>query len=71
MVDLIPVSSTRVTHYGYGDETATVYVRFHGGACYEYRHVPPHVWADFQASGSKGQFIHAVLDNYDYGPSDC
>ncbi len=71
MLHLIPVTSTRITHYGRDERTAAVYVKFLNGECYRYRHVPASVWEDLQAAASKGGFIYDVLDHYDHGLADC
>ena len=70
-MEMKPVTSKRITQYGYDEDSATVLVRFTNGECYSYRNVPPSVWAEFQASPSKGAFIGDVLDRYPYGPIDC
>jgi len=69
-LEMFPVDSSRITEMGYDIPTATVYVRFHDGKGWQYRNVPEQVWQDFILSGSKGQFIHQILDHYDHGPAD-
>lgn len=66
-MQMLPVSSSRITHMGYDDESATVYVRFTDGTPWRYVHVPPTVWRAFVSSSSKGRFIHDVLDRYRNG----
>lgn len=66
-MQMLPVSSTRITHMGYDESTATVYVRFTDGTPWRYMGVPPAVWNQFRLSPSKGQFISQVLDRYPYG----
>lgn len=70
MVEMFPVSSTRITEMGYDPKQAIVYVRFTDGKGWCYRNVPKNVWEDFVSSPSKGRFIHQVLDHYDHGPAD-
>jgi hypothetical protein len=67
MTELIPVESSRISAYGYDEDTARVIVQFPDGVRWEYRNVPAWVWADFVAADSKGRFIHDVLDHYDHG----
>ena len=62
MVEMFPVSSSRITEMGYDKSTATVYVRFTDGVGWQYRSVPEQVWQEFVQSESKGQFIRRVLD---------
>lgn len=70
MVDMEPVSSDRISEYGYDGDTATVYVTFkNDGVHWQYRQVPEHVWEEFRLAPSKGRFIHDVLDHYDHGPA--
>ena len=70
MVDMEPVSSDRITEYGYDRDAATVYVTFRNdGVQWQYRQVPEHIWEEFRLASSKGRFIHDVLDHYDHGPA--
>lgn len=68
-MQMIPVSSRRITHMGYEESTATVYVRFTDGTPWRYMRVPPSVWQQFRSSASKGRFISQVLNHYPYGPA--
>ena len=68
MVEMFPITSTRITEMGYDIETATVYVRFTDGVSWRYMNVPVDVWEQFVASSSKGRFINETLDGYPNGP---
>lgn len=69
MVEMFPISSSRITEMGYDEDSATIYVRFPDGRAWQYRNVPQDVWHQFVAAASKGQFIHQVLNHYDHGPA--
>jgi hypothetical protein len=70
MPEMMPVTSSRISEYGYDADTATIYVRFTDGKGWQYKNVPQVVWEEFQHADSKGLFIRSVLDHYEHGPAD-
>lgn len=61
-ITLTPCESSQVAGFGYDEETRTLAVQFPGrgatpGSIYHYSDVPPEVFAEFQASESKGKFF--------------
>ena len=67
MIELewIPVEgSERISAMAYDSATETIYVQFpKGGTQWHYDGCPPHLWSEFVAAPSKGQYIHQVLNN--------
>ena len=70
----IEVDSKNIWSYGYDPDTETLEVQFRTkgdnpgpGAIYQYRNVPPTIWAYFQAAESKGKFFHENIRKGGYG----
>lgn len=57
---------------GYNRRTQTLTVMFRDGSLWDYRHVPPLLWANFKRAYSKGWFLYSSgLDRWgDMGPSN-
>jgi hypothetical protein len=60
------VASSNVSAVAYVPDFARLWVRFKEGT-YVYLDVPPSVYAQFLAAGSKGQFVHRVLKGHGFG----
>lgn len=54
--------STRITHEAYSAHEEKIYVRFPNGVEWWYGSCPQSVWEEF-ISGSRGQYIHNVLNH--------
>jgi hypothetical protein len=61
MPQMLSVESSCVAAAGYENHSETVYVEYAGGERYAYAPVPHVIWRAFQAAGSKGRFVNAVL----------
>lgn len=62
IITITHCESSQVAGFGYDEETRTLAVQFPGrgatpGSIYHYSDVPPEVFAEFQASESKGKFF--------------
>lgn len=68
-LNMIPISSSRITEMGYDADEAIVYVRFTDGPAWQYKYVPENIWLDFVSADSKGRFINQVLNHYEHGPA--
>ena len=54
--------SAMVASIGYDPDDQEIYVNFEtDGSTWAYSPASPEMWEAFQASGSKGQFVHRVL----------
>ena len=69
MIEWLPVSgSTRIVAEAYDPSTETIFVRFPDGTEWWYSACPPHVWAEFRATGqSRGRYIYRVLNQKPHG----
>jgi KTSC domain len=54
-----PVDSSWIARIGYEGEE--VFVSLIEGGVYAYVGVPPDIWRDFLAAGSKGTFVNEVI----------
>ncbi|KAB8140808.1 KTSC domain-containing protein [Chloroflexia bacterium SDU3-3] len=54
------VSSSNLASVGYDPTTQTLEICFHSGACYQYFHVPQHVYDGLMGAGSHGTYFDAV-----------
>lgn len=66
LIAITPCESSQVSGFGYDADTQTLAVQFPGrgatpGSIYHYSAVPPEVFADFQASESKGKFFGSKI----------
>lgn len=66
IIAITPCESSQVAGFGYDAKTQTLAVQFPGrgatpGSVYHYSAVPPEVFADFQASESKGKFFGSKI----------
>ena len=66
IITITPCESSQVAGFGYDAETQTLAVQFPGrgatpGSVYHYSAVPPEVFAEFQASESKGKFFGSKI----------
>jgi len=53
------VDSSMITSIGYDTDACVLEVEFKSnGAIWQYPGFPEHLWYEFQASESKGQFFH-------------
>lgn len=53
--------SSHVTHAEYDPAEKTLVVGFKSGSATKYLNVPAEKWTGFQASESKGKFLHAEV----------
>lgn len=59
--ELEPVVSSNVAAIGYEEASEELFVEFLDSGVYCYSGVPLLIWQDFQASGSKGEYLNQVL----------
>lgn len=57
---LTPLSSTNLHAAGYDPATSTLWVQFKNGTVYEYRNVPPTVYAAMMA-GDSGRYFAEII----------
>lgn len=63
----VRVSSTVLAAVGYDEDSRTLEIRFHSGAIYRYRDVPPEVVLELLTAESLGHtFTTTVRDTYGY-----
>lgn len=63
--EMIPVVSSHIVSIGYDGEN--LYIRFKDGALYIYYSVPQTVYRDLMSAGSKGSFLHRMIEKvYQY-----
>lgn len=63
----ISISSTDIRSAGYDVPTSTLEVEFNSGGVYRYFNVPEHVYQNFMAASSHGQFLNDYIRyNYQY-----
>lgn len=60
-VSEIFLKSSHIVSAGYRATKRKMYIKFKGGAVYEYSNVPKHIWEDFLAAKSHGKFAHANI----------
>jgi hypothetical protein len=62
-MDRIVVSSSNIMSAGYDLGSETLEIEFQNGAVYQYYNVSSHLYEQFQAAPSKGQFFNAYIKN--------
>jgi hypothetical protein len=62
-MDRIVVSSSNIMSAGYDLGSETLEIEFQNGAVYQYYNVSAHLYEQFQAAPSKGQFFNAYIKN--------
>lgn len=60
-MDRDAVSSSNIMSAGYDPESETLEIEFKDGAVYQYYNVSEHLYEQFQAASSKGQFFHIYI----------
>lgn len=60
-MERLPVTSSVLRSVGYDDSNSTLEVEFHNGSIYEYRGVPPDIYAALMLAASKGQYFDATI----------
>lgn len=50
--------SSNIEEISYSHPNSTLYVKFKGGAKYEYENVPENLFQSFKIAPSKGRFFH-------------
>lgn len=67
-MDWIEVESSNIDAVAYDSDSETLYIRFKGGAEYEYRDVPEFVYEGLLEAESKGKYFWRYIRNiYSYG----
>jgi hypothetical protein len=67
MMRLLPVESTSIGGAGYDMEAGNLYVKFNNGFTYEYRNVPPAVYATLMNADSIGAYFNRnIRGRYPY-----
>jgi hypothetical protein len=63
---LTTVESSMIHAVGYDSKTRVLEVVFNSGRTYCYEGVPPKVYKELMAAGSKGRYMRdAIIDEYD------
>jgi hypothetical protein len=55
------VTSSVLRSVGYDNSSWALEVEFHNGSIYEYRNVPPDIYAALMSAPSKGQYFDATI----------
>ncbi|QLL89888.1 KTSC domain-containing protein [Aeromonas caviae] len=55
------VSSSNIMSVGYDSGSETLEIEFKSGAVYQYYNVSEHLYEQFKAAPSKGQFFHMYI----------
>jgi hypothetical protein len=55
------VSSSNIITVGYDSGSETLEIEFKSGAVYQYYNVSEHLYEQFKAAPSKGQFFHIYI----------
>lgn len=55
------VSSSNIMSIGYDSGSETLEIEFKDGSVYQYYNVSEHLYEQFKASSSKGQFFHVYI----------
>lgn len=58
-----PVSSSNIVSVGYDAASETLEIEFKDGAVYQYYNVGEHLYQQFVAAPSKGQFFNVYIKN--------
>lgn len=58
-----PVSSSNIVSVGYDAASETLEIEFKDGAVYQYYNVGDHLYQQFVAAPSKGQFFNVYIKN--------
>lgn len=62
--EMTPALSSNVIEFGYDPEARELYVRFKGGALYQYQGVPQDIYDGLMNSDSKGVFVNMAIKGY-------
>lgn len=55
------ISSSNIMSAGYDSGSETLEIEFKSGAVYQYYNVSEHLYEQFKAAPSKGQFFHMYI----------
>lgn len=61
-ISMVPMSSSNIDSGGYDEDSATLVVTFNNGKSYSWAMVPKHIYEEFLAAPSPGQFLHGVIE---------
>ena len=59
-----PVESSSIVSEGYDAPTNSLDIEYVSGGVYRYFDVPPSIYAQFLAAGSKGGFVNTVIKKH-------
>lgn len=62
-MDRDPVSSSNIVSLGYDAASETLEIEFKDGSVYQYYNVGEHLYQQFVAAPSKGQFFNVYIKN--------
>ena len=66
-VQWVPVKSRMLAAVAYNQDWQQLYLRFHSGDVYCYRHVPLERYQELLAADSKGKYVRSqILNRYPY-----
>jgi hypothetical protein len=60
-MDRTSISSSNIRSIGYDSASAVLEVEFHSGGVYRYFDVPEHLYRQFMAAASHGQFFEDYI----------
>jgi len=60
-MDRDPVTSSNIMSAGYDSGSETLEIEFKDGSVYQYYNVSEHLYEQFKAAPSKGQFFHVYI----------
>lgn len=61
LMKMLPVASTSIRSIGYEVSTKTLYIQFNNGFMYEYKNLPPIVYAALMNADSIGAFFNRTI----------
>ena len=64
MIEMVPAISECISLFEYDDQQLVLTISFVSGSRYTYTMVPPRIFEEFKASGSRGRYFIAEIRNF-------
>ena len=64
MIEMVPAISEAIDMFAYDDQQLLLTIAFNSGSRYEYSMVPPRIFEEFKAAGSRGRYFIAEIRNF-------
>jgi lysyl-tRNA synthetase class 2 len=64
MIEMVPAISEAIDMFVYDDQQLVLTISFVSGSRYEYAMVPPRIFEEFKAAGSRGRYFIAEIRNF-------